>query len=253
MCAVYFVNAQTKFRKTTEQFKNHEFVWEVMKNDTERVGEFWPIHALNLVTKKTDPEVFAGDISNLQKKLGSVATTPDGMTGGSFGTYEMQGKALSHGRPCGDGFVYDYGIVLVSMNGYKIMFTHTREFPVFDSLYTMAKEAEATLFFLPSLYRNGLYVSSNKKVDKVLIRRQTFVKGKFDEQVGVVLFDSPTTYDDARTTILGLDRQDKSKTTHIYVLDGGSAWGQSCKEVNDTTKVVGNRNPDVVTNYLVFY
>jgi hypothetical protein len=65
-------------------------------------------------------------------------------------------------------------------------------------------------------------------------------------------------YTDAIKVVTGLDRTNQqgsviSKTTHIYVLDGGSTWGQSCKEVNGITQLVGTRNPMVVTNYLVFY
>lgn len=246
----FSTQAQTEFKKTSEQFKNREFVWNVViDNSNQRIGEFWPIHGLNLVTKKTDPEVFAGDITKIQKRLGGVATAPDGMTGGSFGSYEMQGKSLSHGRPCGDGFVYDYGLILVDSKGFKISFSHKREHKNFDSLYSSILESKATMFFLPSIFRNGKYLSSNRTIDKVLIRRETHG----GEQIGVIVFDRMVTYNEAREIILGLDRKGYSKTTHIYVLDGGSSWGQSCKEVNGQTIKIGTRNPDMVTNYLVFY
>ena len=53
--------------------------------------------------------------------------------------------------------------------------------------------------------------------------------------------------------VLGLDRQGKSRTTHIYILDGGPTWGQWSKEVNGKIEVEGTRDPSVVSNYLVFY
>lgn len=244
------VHAQTKLQQTQEKFKNNEFVWEVLADD-KRVGEFWPIHSLNLVTKDTDPQSFTAtkDLRTLQTSLGAVATAPDGMTGGSIGAYKLQGKCLSHGRPCGDGFMYQYGIVCVSPNGYSIQFTHANEIRNFDSLYSKYRTNGATLFFLPSIYRNGNSLPSLKTVDKVLVRRET----PLGEQIGVILFDQLTTYDRVREIILGLDRQGKSKTTHIYVLDGGKSWGQSCRETNGTFHLLGTRDPTVVTNYLVFY
>lgn len=242
--------AQTSLKPTGEQFKNGEIVWEVQSNG-QRVGEFWPVHGLNLVTKDTDPSAFGGtDIREIQKSLRGVATAPDGMTAGSHGSYQLQGKCLSHGKPCGDGFVYEYGIVSVSPNGSVIEFTHRNEVGNFDSFYEKRKSAGATIFFLPSVFRNGAYLSSQKEIEKVFIRRNT-PNGK--TQIGVVIFDELVTYDHAREIITGLDRKGKSETTHIYVLDGGPSWGQSCKEVNGDAKVVGTRNPNVVTNYLVFY
>lgn len=243
-CAVF---AQTTtFSATTDTFKNKEIVWNVNYNGSP-VGQFWPIHGLNLVTKQTDAIVTTGSLSDIQSELRGVATAPDGMTGGSFGAYTMQGMALSNGRPCGDGVDYDYGIVVVD-RGFHISFTHHREHNI-DSLYQAVKSRQGTMFYLPSIMRNGNALSSNKTVDKVLIRRMT----PQGEQIGVVLFDFMMTYDQARAIVTGLDRPGKSITTHIYVLDGGSSWGQSCKEVNGTVQLVGKRNPAVVTNYLVFY
>jgi hypothetical protein len=241
--------AQTTLEKTSEQFKNKEFVWNV-NNNGHKVGQFWPIHGLNLVTKDTDPQSFNGttDITTIQRNLAAVATAPDGMTGGSVGNYQLQGKCLSHGRSCGDGFVYQYGVVCVSSNGYSIRFTHASD-DDFDSLYNKCKNNNATLFFLPSVYRNGAYLSSEKTIDKVLVRRET----PSGEQIGVVLFDQMITYNRARGIILGLDRASKSKTTHVYVLDGGGIWGQSSKETNGITQTIGTRDPKSVTNYLVFY
>jgi hypothetical protein len=233
----------TTFSATTDTFKNKEIVWSVNYNGSS-VGQFWPIHGLNLVT---DAVVTTESIADVQSALRGVATAPDGMTSGSFGSYTMQGMALSNGRPCGDGVDYDYGIVVVD-KGFLISFTHHREHNV-DSLYQAVKSRQGTMFYLPSIMRNGNALSSNKTVDKVFIRRMT-PKG---EQIGVILFNSMMTYDQARAIVTGLDRPGKSTTTHIYVLDGGSSWGQSCKEVNGTVQLVGKRNPAVVTNYLVFY
>lgn len=78
-------------------------------------------------------------------------------------------------------------------------------------------------------------------------------KASAGEQIGVVLFDGMVTCNRARDIILGLDRQGKSKTAHIYVLDEESTWGQSCKETNGKLEVIGTRDPRAVTNYLVFY
>lgn len=242
-CAVF---SQTTFSATTDTFKNKEIVWGVHYNDSQ-VGQFWPIHGMNLVTSQTDAVVTTGSIIDIQSALRGVATAPDGMTGGSFGSYAMQGMALSNGRPCGDGIDYDYGIVVVD-KGFHISFTHHREHNI-DSLYQAVKSRKGSMFYLPSIMRNGNALSSNKTVDKVLVCRMT-PKG---EQIGVILFDFMVTYDQARAIVTGLDRPGKSVTTHIYVLDGGSSWGQSCKEVNGTVQLVGKRNPAVVTNYLVFY
>jgi hypothetical protein len=238
---------RTEFVKTNQKFENGEFVWNIF-DGSDIVGEFWPIHAINLVTKQSDPSVFSGNTAEVQKNLQGVATTPDGMTGGSIGAYQMQGKSLSHGIPCGDGFVYDYGIVAVSSNGYSIWFTHKRE-QDFDSLYQAYQTSKSTLFFLPSIMRNGNYLSSNKMVDKVLIRRTT----PNGEQIGVVLLQQLMTYDNVRQLIVGLDRPGRSQTTHIYVLDGGGTWGQSAKEVNGSIVTVGTHDPTAITNYLVFY
>lgn len=243
------VFAQTQFTQTNERFKNGQFVYALLNNNI-HVGEFWPISGLDLVTRQTDPNAFTGSIEEIQKKLGGVATAPDGMTGGSFGAYQLQGRCLKNGIPCGDGFEYDYGLILVSPNGYKISFRHKRDFDNFDSLYNALQDSKSSLFFLPSIYRNGSYLRSQKTIDKVFVRRETYA----GEQIGVILFDTMVTYDEARMLILGLDRPNgASKTTHIYVLDGGSSWGQSCKEVNNSIQVIGTRDASVITNYLVFY
>lgn len=249
---------RTEFVATKEIFKNGECVYEFVNEKGERLGEFWPIHGINLVTKQTDPELFKGDLSEIPKKLGGVATTPGGMTGGTPGSYLMEGKSLSNGRECGDGEVKNYGIVIVK-DRFNITFTHKKEHGSdFDEVYNKIKEEKGTLFFLPSIYRNEQYVPSTTEIDKVLIRRD--VPGNSNtpnkvQQVGVILFDKMTTYDDVREAVLGLDRGGGtiSNTTHIYVLDGGEKWGQSAKEVNGETKINGQRDPAVVTNYLIFY
>lgn len=247
---------QTFFQKTNQQFTNHEYVYNVIHSGA-KVGEFWPVKAINLVTKETlgkDSNLLTEKrLDTLQKRLGGVATAPDGMTVGSLGSYQLQGKALSHGIPCGDGFVYDYGLILVSSNGYNILFKHVREVSNFDSLYQRLQSTQSTLFFLPSIFREGKFLSSNKTVDKVLIRRSV----PEGEQIGVMIFDRPMTYDEVLITVLGLDRNSVqggviSKTTHIYVLDGGPTWGQSIKEVNEGVVTMGTRVLGVNTNYLVF-
>jgi hypothetical protein len=249
---------KTALRQTSEKFKNGEYVYDFVKENGERVGEFWPIKGLNLITKQTDPQAFEGTIEEIQEKLGDkniVATAPDGMTGGSLGSYKMEGKSLSNGRECGDGEIKNYGIVIVK-NGFDITFTHKQEhLNDFDQLYNEVKSDQGTLLFLPSIYRNGKFLASNAKIDKALVRREvpktsSTPKG---EQLGIILFDSLITYDEAREKILGLNRDGKSFTTHIYMLDGGSNWGQSAKEVNGQVVTKGTRDPSVVTNYLVFY
>ncbi len=253
-------SVHTEFKKTSEMFPNKEFVWGV-ESEGKRVGEFWPIHGINLVTKETDPELFEGEIADIQKELRGSATAPDGMTTGSVGSYEMQGKSLTKGIECGDGVVYNYGIVVVE-NGFNISFTHNKEIPNFDEYYENAKEEKKTLFFLPSIYRNGNFLASQNVIDKILIRRDvpdSKDPTKKKAQIGVILFDTLTTYDRAREIVLGLDREDQntnqsiSKTTHIYVLDGGPKWGQAIKEVNGKVETKGTRDKEVITNYLVFY
>ena len=244
---------KTRFLKTNEQFKNGKFVWEVSDTYTGRVGEFWPISAVNLVTNTTNPELFNGaSIDSIQSKFAGVATSPDGMTGGSIGNYQLQGKCLASGKPCGDGNLYEYGIVvyLPKNQGHKLVFTHLNEFTDFQQSYNQYEKDGATLFFLPSIYRNGDSLVSEKLIEKVLIRRSTVGN---TEQVGVIVFDQAVTCNQARQIVLGLDRPGKSTTTHIYVLDGGPIWGQACKETNNTIEIIGTRDESAVTNYLVFY
>ncbi len=250
--------ARTGLTPTTEKFKNGECVYTFKNEKGERLGEFWPIHGLNLVTRDTFPKAFEGSIEDVQKKLGDkniVATTPDGMTGGSVGSYKMEGKSLSNGIPCGDGEIKNYGIVTVR-DGFNIEFTHKQEhLNDFDSYYASVQKDKGTLFFLPSIYRDGKSLPSQKEVDKVLVRRSV-PKGPQTPngvQMAVIIFDAMTTCDNARKAVLGLDRPGASSTTHIYVLDGGSTWGQSAKEVNGQVVTKGTRNPEVITNYLVFY
>lgn len=247
---VVSIFSQTKLEKSSEQFSNGKYVWNLVYNN-QIVGEFWPINGLNLVTRDLNPEVFnlEVDIAIIQNNLKGIATAPDGMTGGSLGAYQMQGKCLSHGLPCGDGIIYQYGIICVSSNGYFIQFTHANEIQNFDSLYSKYQEIHGTIFFLPSIFRNGNYLSSERVIDKVFIRRDV----PDGEQIGVIIFNTALTCNKARKIILGLNRAGKSKTTHIYVLDGGPYWGQSCKKVNGQTKIIGTRSPNGITNYLVFY
>ncbi|MBP9802804.1 MAG: hypothetical protein KBD14_00650 [Candidatus Pacebacteria bacterium] len=253
------LNKYTEFKPTREKFKNGEFVYSV-ESEGSRVGEFWPVKGINLVTKETDPQIFSGDLSDINTNLKGVATAPDGMSAGSLGNYKMEGKSLSNGRECGDGNIPNYGIVLVK-KGFDITFTHKKEILDFQNFYNEAKNNKNTLFFLPSIYRNGNFLDSKNFIDKILIRRENPNNAT---QIGVILFDSPISGNDAREIVLGLDRNDQqgksiSKTTHIYVLDGGPNWGGSLKEVyrdnQKTPELIekGTRDPEVVTNYLVFY
>jgi len=41
---------KSQFVKLAEEFDNGEFVWELRYNGL-RVGEFWPVSAINLITK----------------------------------------------------------------------------------------------------------------------------------------------------------------------------------------------------------
>lgn len=239
--------ARTHFEQTSEKFSNGEYVYELKNEAQERLGEFWPIHDIKLVTKQINPEVFTENLADMHETFLALGTAPDGMTTGPFGARIMQGKSLANGEPCGDGTVYNYGIVIVDEKG--INFTHAKEHQNdFDDLYNGVKEKKGTMFFLPSIFRNGAYISSQNVVDKVLVRRNT--PGAV--QIGVVIFDSLVSYDKAREAVTGLDRQGKSETTHIYMLDGGGTWGQSSKEVNGQVKKIGTRNLEEVTNYLIF-
>ncbi|MFA7277422.1 MAG: hypothetical protein WC101_00340 [Candidatus Gracilibacteria bacterium] len=243
---------KTHLVPTEERFINGEFVYELQNAANGRIGEFWPVHTMNLVTKETDPGIFNGHTDDLLVTLKGVATAPDGMTTGYSGKYKMEGRALAGGRECGDGKVYDYGIVIADKKG--VTFTHAREHQTdFESLYTEAKKGRKNLFFLPSIFRNGKFLSSANVVDKVLVRRET----SRGTQIGVIHFDSLKTYNEARLTVLGLNRPGASKTTHIYSLDGGPTWGESAKDVEakGSRKIIkrGTSDKNAVTNYLVFY
>ena len=154
---------------------------------------------------------------------------------------------MSNGIPCGDGIVYNYGILVFDKG--VISFTHKSEVGNLDSLYNKVESDKGTLMYLPSVYRNGAFLNSEKTLDKVLVRRET----PGGEQIGIVFFDRLTTYNEARQIILGLDRPGQSKTTHIYMLDGGPRWGQACKHVNGKDVLIGTRNKNVVTNYLLWF
>ncbi len=248
-CVSGNVFAYTELTKSGERFSNGKYVWNVV-NDGDTVGEFWPISGINLVTKQTNPKLFTSEmtLNKLQEKLGGVATAPDGMTSANHGVFALEGKSLANGKTCGDGTVPNFGIIVVN-DGFDITFTHKQEVHDFNTFYESHKKLENTLFFLPSIYRNGKYLNSDSGIDKVLIRRSV----PDGVQEGVIIFDYIVTYNTATSIVLGLDRKNKSKTTHIYVLDGGPNWGQSAKEVNGEVKLVGTRKPEYVTNYLVFY
>ena len=239
---------QTEFEKTDQQFKNGEYVWNLIYDKT-KVAEFWPVHEMKFITKQTDPELFKLSLDSLQKNLGGIAVAPASMTAKTVDGYIMEGKSLTRGQSCGDGIVYNYGVVTISQSGGRIKFTHKKTIKNFDEFYENQKTLAGSLMFLPSIYRNGIYLSSTNRIEKVLIRRWTYD----GVQIGVIIFDYPQTYDDIRKIILGLDRDGKSLTTHIYVLDGGPVWGQYSKEVNNKTIVVGTRDINCVTNYLIFY
>lgn len=253
----------TTLKPTGKMFKNGQMVWHVnYQGDT--VGQFWPIKGLNLVTRQTDSLLFTqqASIAEIQALLNGVATAPDGMSVGSLGSYTMQGKSLSNGRPCGDGVTYNYGVV-VADKGFTIHFTHNLECNL-DSLYEEVKARQGTLFYLPSVYRNGTAnPSKGNGIEQVLVRREVPVCAENPDgiQMGVIRFNKLVTYAEAQAIITGLDISKKkgsvitpvSTTTHIYVLDGGSKWGQACIETNGVVQTVGSRDPAVITNYLVLY
>lgn len=239
----------TKFIPTQEKFSNGELVYQVVHHGG-KVGEFWPIKSVKLITNETNPDYFKSSLSieTILEDFKGVAVVPGGMTGQNSGAYQMLGRNLSQGKICGDRYPYRYGIICFNENGDSILFTHKDEINNFDSLYNLYKRRNGNILFLPSIFRNGNYLSSEKVVDKVLVRRDT----PAGPQIGVIIFDNLVTYNQVREIILGLDRPGMSKTTHIYMLDGGPLWGQSCRET-ETPKVFGSRNPDVVTNYLIIY
>lgn len=247
---------------------NNEYAWTVLYQD-KSIGTWVPVKGINLVTNQTNPEIFETEmpLDTLQMKLRCVATAPDGMSASANGGYLMQGKGLVNGKPCGDGKAYDYGIIIVR-KGFDILFTHKREISNLDSLYNKLKgDSTVTMFFLPSIARTApnedtlRVLRSDSKIDKILVRRETFSGVK----MGIILFDKLTSYKDVIKIVQGLDRpkvQRKetknghtrtwvtwSNTTHAYVMDGGPTWGQSCLN----GELIGTRNPAVVTNYIVTY
>lgn len=116
----------SEFKDTGKKLGNGNSIYSIEANKS-RVGEFWPIRTLSLVSRDIDPQAFQGDIKDIQNKLKGVATTPDGMSAGSYGYFQMEGKCLANGIPCGDGQVKDYGIVAIEHKGETPKFTHTRE------------------------------------------------------------------------------------------------------------------------------
>ena len=254
----YFISfAQTNLKPTPEKFSNGESVYSVIYHG-KNIGEFWPVHGINLVTKKTNPALFQENVDMviLHQKLGGVATAPDGMTSASIGLTE--GRCLVQGVECGTNETKDYGVVLVQ-HGYIITFTHARELRQFDTFYENQKKKGSTLFFLPSIKRTDIHgeihmLRHNTKIQRLLVQRIT----PSGQQIGVIVFDDMTTYNQSIQIMDGLDRDyqngsPKSRTKHIYVLDGGPAYGQCVKEVNGKIKLVGTRKPGFNSNYLVFY
>lgn len=244
--APLFVTAQTKFFKTDQKLINKEFVYDVVYNGNS-VGEFIPVRYIELVTRETDPSAFRGNLSDLHNNYQAVAVSPDGMTA----DFKLQGKCLSYGRECGDGIVYQYGIVVVE--GSDIEFTHKDEIRDFDFFYDWHKMNQSTLFFLPVIYRTFqgqvFQLGGSTKMEKVLIRRETYD----GVQIGMIVFKELTSYDDIKAIVLGLDHGGTkwAWTSHIYTLDGGGTYGQWTKEVSGQVQTKGTREQKAVTNYLV--
>jgi hypothetical protein len=255
---------RTQLKDSKLKFKNKESVWYVVYHG-DTVGEFWPVWNVNLITNQTDPQLFSPNkkLEDIHRSLRSAAITPDGMTKGSTPAL-MEGKSLANGIPVGDGVVYDYGIIITHKNKTDgLVFTHKREIRDFQNQYDKIKNNGGTMFFLPSIMRNGnVHPSTTKKVDRVLINRITPdkdsrpLKGR---QQGVIVFYDDHTYPEVVDIVTGLDRKyrngsTRSETRHIYVLDGGPSYGAVAREELDgTVTVIGTRTSGLNTNYLAWF
>ncbi len=254
----------TVLKKTNEQFENGEHVYSV-EYQGGRVGEFWPIKLMHLVTKTTNPAIFQQGLTDVVTELEGAGMLPDGMTKAAQG-YKLQGRAISRGRETGDGTLPDYGLVIMDARGRVVKFTHKREYSSEADLQTEldnVKKTGGSAFFAPSMLRRDpgtgkiLKLENNTMIDKVLIRRDT-VSGP---QIGAVVFDKLTSYAEAIAICQGMDRLGKSETTHVFVLDGGPSWGASVKRTHNaadssspfTATELGTRDPNVVTNYLMLF
>jgi hypothetical protein len=254
----------TYLRESGYEFENHQQAWYVVhKGDT--VGEFIPVWNVNLVTNQTEPHLFTKRMTmkmlHDSLKYG-VAITPDGMTAASM-PLRMEGKALANGVPCGDGKVYNYGIIIAHTKKVGLTFTHKKEIPDFQNQYDKVKRSKGTLFFLPAIYNKGSMNPSTKStVDRILVNRITprvsndVLPGK---QQGVIVFYKRYSYPKVMEIVFGLDRKykngsTKSSTKHVYVLDGGPNYGAVVKKnINGNVDVIGTRNSGVNSCYIVCY
>jgi len=248
---------KTEFKPSDFKFENGKLMYYVVyKGDT--VGEFWDVYDAKMVTNQTHPEFFRGNMSmeDMHKRVKGMAITPDGMTTGSTPVL-MQGKSLADGIPVGDGIPRDYGIIVA---GRGLTFTHYNEIPDFDNQYDKIKKNKGTMFFLPVVYNKGKTIpNSIGRVDRVLINRLTPSNNSVPlagKQQGIIIFYEKYSYPKVIDIVLGLNRNYKdgsvkSRTKHIFVLDGGPNYGAVSKR-NASGKVVvtGTRDPGVNTNYL---
>ncbi len=106
-----------KSAPTGEKLSNHEDVWNVVVNGT-RVGEFLPVHSITLVTKN-EPSLFNGSVEVVMNRFNGTAITPGGMTSDTTGVWQLEGQSLSSGKPCGDGIIRNYGLLLISKDSRK--------------------------------------------------------------------------------------------------------------------------------------
>ncbi|HMQ11465.1 MAG TPA: hypothetical protein PKC21_00135 [Oligoflexia bacterium] len=248
-------------KKTEQQFKNGTFIHEIIKGE-EIMGEWWPVNAIDLVTKESHPDLFAkGDLETIINDFGGIAVAPDGMTSGAS-PGKLEGKALI------DGVLYDgdhtdpqYGIVLLEENGTKITFTHKDEvLEAFDDMDAFFAEYEgnenATIFYTPSIKRGDKELNNDTMIHRALVRR---VNADDEQEVAMAILKKPIKNKEMIALMNGLNTKDDegkilTQTTHIYYTDGGNNYGQAARlDADAKVTLVGERNPDLVTNYLVLY
>ena len=241
--------SKTIFSKSGQKFHNGEENLFI-KYDKQKVGEFAPI--------KKGIKILNSKNTNLKEDLETILSKyPDasGIIPGALTdiNFVSQGINVSNGEIFGDDVFHKYGIIYTEKG--KINFTHSTYFNndknnFKQNLLKKVINEEENLLFLPSVYRNGNSLTSDKNIQHCLIRMES---GN-DVKIGVVIFDEEIDYNKAIEILTGLNNNndnDKIKLTHIYYLDAG-AWSENVRKIDGNFIKKGTRNKDKVTNYIIF-
>lgn len=253
-------SAKIYLKKTEQVFKNGQPIFQIMEGEKVH-GEWWPVSALDLVTKEAHPDLFEDELKEIITEVKGVAAAPDGMTSGAS-PGKLEGRYLIDGELFdGDGTDPQYGILLLEENGYKITFTHRDEvledYESMDDFFEKYEEDESvSIVYTPSIKRGDKELNNDTLIHRGLVRR---VNADGEQEVGMAILEKPIKNKEMIALMNGLNTQDDdgnmlTETTHIFYTDGGNNYGQAARlDADANVTLLGKRNPDLVTNYLVIY